>query len=430
VALDAFVADQYALREAVVLGFFQSHARELAELCHSMARRFIRGSRLLAFGAGAAATDAQHVSVEFVHPVIVGKRALPALALPNDVPSILGLANVDSDSSFARQLAVMGNGGDIALGMVHGPLDPGRAAVAAGLEQAAVAGMLTISLAGRGGAAPADHTFTVDCDDPFIVQEVQETLYHVLWELVHVFFEHKGLLDDRPRGSSHDTGRSSFLYPFLAEAETGVDAVLEEVASSVLRKASDVTEMRSASQRGNELGDTARRVAERLEAGGKLLTFGNGGSATDAQDLVTDCIAPPEGLAPVPAISLTNDAAVITAVANDVGVENIFARQVIAYGRETDVAVAISTSGGSRNVLLAVEEARRRGLLTVGLAGYGGGRLAELCDCAHTIDADYIPRIQEAQATQYHVLRRLLGLPRAETAATTAGNAARSEPSR
>jgi D-sedoheptulose 7-phosphate isomerase len=408
VAPEGFVADQYALREAVVLGFFQSHAREVAELCHSMARRFIRGGRLLAFGAGAAATDAQHVSVEFVHPVIVGKRALPALALPNDIPSILGLATVDAETSFARHLAVMGRGDDIALGMVHGPLDPGRVAVAAGLQRAAAAGMLTISLAGRGGAAPADHTFNVDCDDPFVVQEVHETLYHVLWELVHVFFEHKGLLDDRPRGSSHDTGRSSFLYPFLAEAETGADAVLEEVAASVLRKASDVTEMRGASMRGDELGDTVHRVADRLRAGGKLLAFGNGGSATDAQDFVTDCIAPPEGLAPVPAISLTNDAAVITAVANDVGVENIFARQVIAYGRETDVAVAISTSGGSRNVLLAVEEARKRGLLSVCFAGYGGGRLAELCDRAHTIDADYIPRIQEAQATQYHVLRRLL----------------------
>jgi D-sedoheptulose 7-phosphate isomerase len=268
----------------------------------------------------------------------------------------------------------------------------------------------------------------VDCPDPFIVQEVHETLYHVLWELVHVFFEHKGLLDDRPRGSSHDTGRSSFLYPFLAEAETGIDAVVAEVASSVLRKAADVTDMRNASERAGDLGETARRVSERIRAGGKLLAMGNGGSATDAQDLVADCITPPEGLAPIPAISLTNDSAVITAVGNDVGIENIFARQVIAYAKEPDVAVAISTSGGSRNVLLAVEEARRRGLLTVCFAGYGGGRLAELCDCAHTIDADYIPRIQEAQATQYHVLRRLLavdGLP--ETATTSAGRADQSE---
>jgi D-sedoheptulose 7-phosphate isomerase len=81
---------------------------------------------------------------------------------------------------------------------------------------------------------------------------------------------------------------------------------------------------------------------------------------------------------------------------------------VIAHGGEQDVAVAISTSGGSRNVSAAMEEATRRGLLTVALVGYGGGRLAELCDRVHVIDADYIPRIQEAQATQYHVLRRLL----------------------
>jgi D-sedoheptulose 7-phosphate isomerase len=417
-----FVAEQYSQRETVVLGFFDSHAREIAELCHSMARRFIRGGRLLAFGAGAAATDAQHVSVEFVHPVIVGKRALPALALPNDIPSVLGLASAHPATSFVRQLEVIGEAGDIALGMTHGPRDPGHSAVPAGLEHARRAGMLTISLSGPEGKGPSDHAFTMDCDDPFIVQEVHETLYHVLWELVHVFFDHKGLLEDRPRGTSHDTGRSSFLYPFLAEAETGLDAVLEEVASSVVRKAADVTGMRNASHHGSELADTARRVAERLRTGGKLLTFGNGGSATDAQDLVTDCIAPPVGLAAVPAISLTNDTAVITAVGNDVGIENIFARQVIAYGKGQDVAVAISTSGGSRNVLLAVEEARRRGLLTVCLAGYGGGRLAELCECSHTIDADYIPRIQEAQASQYHVLRRLLALDLVEPSVTIPGS--------
>ncbi|MFN2388174.1 MAG: SIS domain-containing protein, partial [Actinomycetota bacterium] len=127
-----------------------------------------------------------------------------------------------------------------------------------------------------------------------------------------------------------------------------------------------------------------------------------------AQDLVVDLMTPPPGMAPVAAMSLTNDEAVVTAVGNDVGFENVFARQVIAHGKAGDVVVAISTSGGSRNVLAAVEEAARRGLLTVALTGYGGGRLAELCDRVHPIDADYVPRIQEAQATQYHVLRRLL----------------------
>ena len=154
---------------------------------------------------------------------------------------------------------------------------------------------------------------------------------------------------------------------------------------------------------------TAALAAERLRAGGKIIAFGNGGSATDAQDLVVDLVAPPAGLRAAAAMSLNDDAAVITAVGNDVGFDNVFARQVIAHGRERDVAIGISTSGSSRNVLVAVDEAARRGLLTVALAGYGGGRLAEVCERAHTIDADYIPRIQEAQATQYHLLRALIG---------------------
>jgi len=363
----------------------------------------------VAFGAGAATTDAQHVSVEFVHPVIVGKRALPAVALANDVPSALGLSFRDAGLSIARQLGVMGRPEDIALGMVHAPGEPGTDAVGNALKEAAITGMLPVAIGGSSAVPDAgEHTFSVGTADPFIVQEVHETLYHVLWELVHVFFEHKGLLEDRIERKSHDTGGASFLYPFLSESESGLDGVLAEVGRSILQKAADVIEMRSDSCDPEAFVQTAELVAERISEGGKVLAFGNGGSATDAQDLVTDLVAPPDGMAPVPAISLTNDAAVITAVGNDVGFENVFARQVIAYGAPGDVAVAISTSGGSRNVLAAVEEARRRGLLTVCFAGYGGGRLAELCDRAHTIDADYIPRIQEAQASQYHTIRSLL----------------------
>jgi D-sedoheptulose 7-phosphate isomerase len=404
------VAAAYTVREEIVRRFFREHAWGLAELCHLMARRFSRGGRLLAFGAGAAVTDAQHVSVEFVHPVIVGKRALPALALPNDVTSTLGLALRDGAGFFARQLEVGGGGEDIALGMVHAGSDAGVDAVAAGLEQGAVMGMLTISLGGPSGAPDiGDHFFPVASDDPFVVQEAHETLYHVLWELVHVFFEHKGLLEDRVPGRAHDTGRSAFLYPFLAEAERDLDKVLGEVEGSIMQKVEDVIGMRRASCDPEGLVETAGLMAERIEAGGKVLAFGNGGSATDAQDLVGDLVAPPRGMPAVPALSLTNDVAVVTAVGNDVGFDNVFARQVIAYGERADVAVAISTSGGSRNVIAALEEAARRGLLTVGLSGYGGGRQAELCERPHTIEADYIPRIQEAQATQYHVLRTLVG---------------------
>lgn len=402
-----FVREQYALRNDLVLSFFGGHAPVIARLCYAMARRFARGGRLLAFGAGAAATDAQHVAVEFVHPVIVGKRALPALALVNDV-STLGSSLRDPTGFFARRLEVLGRPEDIAMGIVHGPDDPGAEAVSVAMKQATALGMLTVWLGTGEAETGADHAFAVACDDPFIVQEVQETLYHVVWELVHVFFEHKGLLDDRSERSVHDTGRSSFLYPFLAEAESGLDDVMKQLERSVGDKAADVCEMRNSSLQPDALCETAGLIAERVRGGGKILAFGNGGSATDAQDLVADLVDPPRGMAPVPALALTDDDAVITAVGNDVGFDNVFARQVIAHAHERDVAIAISTSGGSRNVVAALEEAKRRGLLTVALAGYGGGRLTQVADRSHPISADYIPRIQETQGTQCHVLRRLL----------------------
>lgn len=410
--LAQMVVAAYAERERLCRSFFEAENTRIADLCLLMARRFIRGGRLIAFGTGPAGTDAQHVSVEFVHPVIVGKRALPALALANDAASSVGLAVADRVGFLTQQLTTIAQPEDIALGMVHGPGDHGADAVFAALKQAQALGMLSIFLGGPGASADCENVFQVPSDDPYIVQEIHETLYHVLWELVHVFFDHKGLLEDRPKGPSHDTGKSSFLYPWLAEAETDSASVLREVSASVLQKSEDVIAMRNASMDAENLVETARLIAGRVKAGGKILIFGNGGSATDAQDFCVDLVAPGSvGIRrrPVPALSLTNDAAVVTAVGNDVGFENIFARQVIAYGSRGDVAVAISTSGGSRNVLAATEEARRRGLLTVALAGYGGGRLAELCDRSHVISADYIPRIQEAQAPQYHVLCSLLG---------------------
>ncbi|MFN2388986.1 MAG: SIS domain-containing protein, partial [Actinomycetota bacterium] len=273
------IEGEYRVREGIVRSFFQAEAPRLADLCHVMARRFARGGRLIAFGAGAAATDAQHVSVEFVHPVIVGKRALPALALVNDSPSVLELALRDPSSFFVRHLEIVGRPEDMALGMVHHAGDTGLAPVAAALKHAGSTDALTIGLGAPGAslAAEAEHAFTVPSEDPFIVQEVHETLYHVLWELVHVFFDHKGLLEDRVRGASHDTGRSGFLYPFLAEAEANLDEVLVEITGSIRTKAEDVIAMRAASRDPSGLTETARLIAQRVAAGGKILAFGNGG---------------------------------------------------------------------------------------------------------------------------------------------------------
>jgi D-sedoheptulose 7-phosphate isomerase len=143
-----------------------------------------------------------------------------------------------------------------------------------------------------------------------------------------------------------------------------------------------------------------------LERGGRLLAFGNGGSATDAQDAAIDAAA-----LGWPAISLPDDAATVTAVANDVGFENIFARQLIALGRRGDVALAISTSGSSPNIVAGLEEAHRRGMLTVAITGYDGGRLAGLPWLDHRIavGGDYVPRLQEAHATAYHLLLEMAG---------------------
>src|SRR5947209_2695344 len=177
--------------------FFASEAERIAEVCWAMARRFHQGGRLLAFGNGAGATDAQHVSVEFVHPVIVGKRALPALALTNDSATLSGLmAGGAADMPFVRQLKVLARPRDIAMGFSP---DGNDTNVVAALKAAGHLGLLSLGLTGGNGGllkeARIDFCFTVQAYDPLVIQETHETLYHVLWELVHIFFEHEGLLE-------------------------------------------------------------------------------------------------------------------------------------------------------------------------------------------------------------------------------------------
>jgi D-sedoheptulose 7-phosphate isomerase len=150
-------------------------------------------------------------------------------------------------------------------------------------------------------------------------------------------------------------------------------------------------------------------MAARFADGGRLLAFGNGGSATDAQDLVALFLSPADDSRPLPAFSLTGDIAVITALSNDVGFDVVYARQVAAFGRATDVAVGLSTSGNSPNLLRAFDEASRRGLLTIGIAGYDGGKMAELDSIDHlfVVPSPSVHRIQEAQTTVYHTLWEL-----------------------
>jgi D-sedoheptulose 7-phosphate isomerase len=372
--------------------FFEAEADRIARLCHRMAERFARGGRLIALGnSPAARSDVRHVAVEFVHPVIVGKRALPAIGLSRE------------GGPLPRQAELVLEPDDIAIAFEAD--DP---ATGAALSVAGARGCLTIAFAPAG----AEWQFAPPSDDPFVRQELVETLYHVLWELVHVFFEHRGLLEGREAAPVHDTGASSFLYPFLAEREHDLEAVVEDVRQSVLMKAAEVGELREATLAEGRpvLLAAATALRRSFDHGGKLLALGNGGSATDAMDVVADFHEPPRGWPPRPALDLTEDSAILTAIANDIGTDAIFQRQVIAYGKPGDVLLSLSTSGNSLNVVEALAEARRRGLETIAMVGYDGGRIAadDLADHVVVTRSQHIPRIQEAQASAYHVLRELV----------------------
>jgi D-sedoheptulose 7-phosphate isomerase len=341
--------------------FFDAEAERVALLCRELAERFVPGGRLLAAGGSPQAwSDAHHVAVEFVHPVIVGKRALPALAV---TPDELALLVEPDDATIEFEPLV----------------------VTAGERWA----------------------FDPPSDDPFVRQELCETLYHVLWELVHVFFEHL-------EGSSAGAGASEFLYPFLSERRADLDAVVDDVRRSVVMKAEEVGALRAQTliEGRGHLESAAAVVRSALDAGGAVLAFGNGGSATDAMDLVADFEAAPQGWPALRAIDLAADSAILTALANDIGPAALFSRQLIAYGREGDVAVALSTSGNSANIIEGLAESRSRGLATIAFVGYDGGRVASegLADHVVVSRSEHIPRIQEAQASGYHVLRELVQL--------------------
>jgi len=380
--LAARIEERLLTRNEIIEGFFSREASRLAEACREMSERFLRGGRLLAFGRGPYATDAQHVSVEFVHPVIVGKRALPAL---------------DLSMAFQSWLDVILHPEDIVMGF--GPPE-GDPEVLAALASAHSRGAMTFALPGPHGW----YALRAVTEDPFIHQEIVEIFYHTLWETVHVFFEHREL--------GQDVGQSEFLYPFLGHKKQETTDIVEDVAASIQMKVHDDTLLRTqlAKEQSEQIANAARAIHQRLSQGAKLILFGNGGSATDANDWALDCVLPPSGYRPIPAISLSMEPANITALANDVGTENIFLRQLIAQAKREDVAIGISTSGGSKNIVMALEEARRRGLLTVALLGYDGGEIARrgLADHPLIVGSDYIPRIQEVQASMYHVIRDLL----------------------
>ena len=370
-ATSTIVTEHFARSVTATTRFFEADSRRVAECCRRMADHFTGGGALFVVGEGAQASDAQHVAVEFVHPVIVGKRALPAV----------WVTDVAASSS------------DIVMGLATDVVPP---LVTTTLAAAHARGALTILITGSAPqpALAADFHFRIDDANPLVIQEVSETLYHVLWELVHVFFE----TDD------------AHLMAFLPQSAGSQQVdLIAEVQASTIAKARDICALRTAIEErsGFRILAAAHAVAERVRSNGQLLAFGNGGSATDAQDVAADCLAAPlSGWRRLRAMALTNDVSVITAIGNDVGFDHVFSRQVIAFGRAADVAIGFSTSGASRNLAAAMTEARSRGLLTIALSGGDGGEMARssAVDFCFTAPSDHLPRIQEAHATIWHAL--------------------------
>jgi D-sedoheptulose 7-phosphate isomerase len=200
---------------------------------------------------------------------------------------------------------------------------------------------------------------------------------------------------------------TGFLYPFLDAEERDQDSLLSDLAASARAKADEsATLRRSTLEACAALLDTAgAELARRFAAGGRMFTFGNGGSSTDAATLAALFAHPPLNRA-LPAWSLAADQAVLTALGNDVGFDLVFARQLIARAGAGDIAVAMSTSGSSRDLTAAFAEAKQRGMYTVGFAGYDGGQFAGSSDVdvCLTVRSQSVHRIQESQAlVGYHL---------------------------
>ncbi|MDH3300929.1 MAG: SIS domain-containing protein [Acidimicrobiia bacterium] len=309
------------------------HPVEAARL---LAAAFDEGRRL-AVTAPARDDHAHHVVVEFLHPVIAGTVALPAVVVPSGQ-----------------------RGGDDDVVLAIGDLDGG-----------------------------ADLVIATDGEADIMIA------YHLLWELVQLE------LADRPEAGGDST---SFLYPFL---DGSTDDAGEHLRASAVAKVDESRQLAVESLAAN--AEMLERAASAVlsvaapagESGsvpsgrGRVLTMGNGGSATDAARAVR--LLRRLG---VPAQSLAADYAVLSALANDLGAERVFARQVEAVGRVGDVLIGFSTSGTSANLLAAFDEAKSRGLVTIGFAGYDGTGFAAHAAVDHTIavSSQSVHRIQEAQA--------------------------------
>lgn len=197
------------------------------------------------------------------------------------------------------------------------------------------------------------------------------------------------------------TEATGFLYPFIDAEEKGTESLLADLASSARAKVQESSALQRSTlvDCAGMIANAGAEMAARFASGGRMYAFGNGGSSTDAATFAALFAQPITGR-PLPALNLAADQAVLTALGNDVGFELVFSRQIIAHSSNRDIAVAMSTSGSSADLMTALGEASRRGLLTIGFAGYDGGQMAGASEVDYccVVASQSIHRIQESQA--------------------------------
>jgi D-sedoheptulose 7-phosphate isomerase len=336
-------------------------APALVRAAIDLAAAFDRRGRLLTMGEGRALADARHVAVEFLHPVIVGKRALPAA---------VGAQRVGPN--------------DIVMAISYGG--------------SRITGPVDIAITDH-PVAGARHVIELPAGDHFAAKEAALVAYHVMWELVHVFLEN---------GVNGDTGSDDLdaLYPMISTRGPTADDMMASAVQSTEAKLAETARVRASALVANDALISV--AADLIAAAPTVFTFGNGGSATDATDLAW--ALGPKGWA------LSDDVATVTALANDVSFDVVFARQLATVARPGDAVIALSTSGTSANVIAGLREAQRLGLATIGFAGYDGGAMAEAgLDACCVVRSTSVHRIQESYVALYNEMVR-----RARAAATTA----------
>ncbi len=349
---------------------------DLATAALELARVFSRGGRLVVTAPGRG-DHAHHVAVEFIHPAVVGARSLPAIsAAPDDLQHLVGP--------------------DDAL----------------------------LVITPEAGTDHPDH-----CDrslptaalvlrtDPSASEPDLVRWYHVLWELVQIGLEHPGLTG----GAAVSGGDSTnFLYPFLDAAESGEGELLDAMRASAGAKDQESADVsrRAVADSESELSLVADHIDRCRQHGHTVYTIGNGGSASDGARLARLLRA-----CGVRAASLAADPAIVTALANDLGVDRIFARQVEASVRPGDVLVVLSTSGASPNLMAALDVDVVGDVTVVVSAGYGGGPLAahQATDHRLIVDSSSVHRIQEAQGLLIDELCARLGTDVGADPGTVAG---------